>query len=292
MCTAGLLQLRDGRLLAYQRYGDLQGRPLFFFHGFPGSRLQAALLHEHALAAKICIVAPDRPGFGLSTPSPSRTILSWPDDVAQLADDLGYARFGVIGVSCGGPYALACAHRLADRIDYVGTLAGMGPMDVRGLRDGQLRFLRVLFGLARVHPRLISPLLWLDRRIFRGDAKAAIRAIAPMLTPPDRSLLQNDAIAAARFAASLAEAYRQGIEGAMREAHLIAKPRGFALADIRIPVHVYQGDQDRNVPPQMGRYVASTLPYGRFRSYPDEGHLSIVLRAFGDCVADFNGATA
>jgi len=95
--------LSDGRLLAYQCYGQVDGRPLYFFHGFPGSRLQAALLHEQALAAGVCLVAPDRPGFGRSTPDPQRTISGWSADVAQLADHLGHERFGVLGVSCGGP---------------------------------------------------------------------------------------------------------------------------------------------------------------------------------------------
>ena len=100
------------------------------FHGLPGSHVQASLLDKHARRAGVRLIAPDRPGFGGSPPAPDRTILSWTHDVQQLADHLGLARFGVLGISCGGAYALACAHELGERLHYTGLIAGMGPMDV------------------------------------------------------------------------------------------------------------------------------------------------------------------
>ena len=39
--TDNVLRLRDGRLLGYAEYGDPDGKPLFYFHGSPGSRLAA-----------------------------------------------------------------------------------------------------------------------------------------------------------------------------------------------------------------------------------------------------------
>ena len=57
-----------------------------------------------ALARGIRIIAPDRPGLGLSTRLPGRQIADWPNDVRELADALGIARFAVIGISGGGPY--------------------------------------------------------------------------------------------------------------------------------------------------------------------------------------------
>lgn len=282
--------LLDGRTLAYQCYGCPTGRPLYFFHGFPGSRLQAKLVHEQAATAGVCLIAPDRPGFGRSTYAPDRTILSWADDVAQLADALGHGHFSVLGVSCGGPYALACAHRLAKRLDYVGLVAGIGPMDVPSIRREQMRVLRLLFSLARIHPVLVAPFLFADRRLFRGDAKRAVQMLARMLTPPDRKLLATDTHLRTRFGASLAEAYVQGIAGAIREVQLIAGPRGFLLEHITCPVHLYQSGQDRHVPPAMGRYMAERIPNARLRIYPEEGHLSVLVHRFGDCLLDFLAA--
>jgi pimeloyl-ACP methyl ester carboxylesterase len=286
------VRLPDGRALAFRLYGRVGGRPLYVFHGFPGSRHQAALLEDAALAAGVCLVGIDRPGFGGSTHAPDRTILGWPDDVARLADALGHRRFGVLGISCGGPYALACAYRMGARLDYVGLLAGMGPMDVPWIKRAQLPILRVMFALARVSPLAASPLLALDWLMFRTNPGRAVDALASMLTGPDRRLLTADAGTRARFAVSLAEAYRQGLAGPTREAHLIASPRGFALEAITMPVHIYQSGADRHVPPMMGRYLAARLPQSRLRFYADEGHLSIVVNRAAECLRDFCAAGA
>jgi pimeloyl-ACP methyl ester carboxylesterase len=281
------LRLPGERSLAFQLYGAPNGRPLYYFHGFPGSRLQAALHHEQALAAGVCLVAPERPGFGYSDFQAGRSILGWAEDVRQLADSLGHRRFGVLGVSCGGPYALACAHQLGGRLDYVGLLAGMGPMDLPALHKEQLPMLRLMFGLARRHPLLASPLLALDRLLFLRSPARAVKALAGLLAEPDRQLLADDPQAAARFAAFLAEAYRQGVRGACKEAQLIASPRGFALEQIQVPVHLYQSGLDRHVPQAMGQHLQARLPRASLRLYPQEGHLSIVLNQFPQVLADF-----
>jgi pimeloyl-ACP methyl ester carboxylesterase len=281
------LRLPDGRIQAYQLYGAIDGRPLYYFHGFPGSRLQAALHHEQALAANVCLVAAERPGFGWSDYQAGRSILDWADDVAFMADTLSHRRFGVVGVSCGGPYALACAHQFAERLDYVGLLAGMGPMDIPELRTAQLPALKVMFGLARLHSRLASPLLALDRLMFLHTPERALKALAGLLAEPDRQLLTDDPLAAQDFATFLAEAYRQGIRGACLEAGLIAAPRPYALEDIQAPVHLYQSGLDRHVPEAMGRYLQARLPRASLRLYPQEGHLSIVINQFPQVLADF-----
>lgn len=284
------LRLADGRTLAWQSFGDPQGHPLHVFHGLPGCRFQAALLHGPAQAAGVGLFAADRPGFGRSSPAPGRSILGWADDVAQLADALGHARFGVLGISCGGPYALACARRMPKRIAYTGLLAGIGPMDVPINRREQLPALKALFGLARVHPWLAAPFLTLDWLMFRRDAEKALHALARMLTAPDQALLAAEPEVARLFAKSLAEAYRQGIGGAMAEAALIAAPRGFRLEDVDVPVHLYQGGIDRNVPVAMASHMAECIPHARLRHYPEAGHLSVVVESATDCLADYIGA--
>ncbi|MDT9001072.1 alpha/beta hydrolase [Paucibacter sp. APW11] len=277
---AATLRLADGRQLSYQQYGLAGGRPVHFFHGFPSSRLLAALVHEQALRAGVCLIAADRPGFGLSSPAPGRSLLSWADDVVALADHLGHQRFEVVGVSCGGAYALACAHALPQRISRLALLAGMGPMDLPQIRREQMPALKLMFGLARLQPWLIAPLLALDRKLYRGSPERALKLVAGMLSAPDQALLRAEPGLAAGFIASMAEAYRQGIGAAMAEAALIAGPRGFELQQIRQTVHIHQGAFDRHVPPAMGRYLAAQLPAARLFEYADEGHLSIMSRRF------------
>src|SRR5688572_7771596 len=104
----GSVRLRDGRTLAYAEYGTPQGRPLFWFHGTPGSRLQYIEFPESADLG-LRVIAVDRPGCGLSDRKAGRTVAEWPADVAELADALGVDRYYVAGASGGGPYSLACA---------------------------------------------------------------------------------------------------------------------------------------------------------------------------------------
>src|SRR6266498_1807335 len=95
------LRLEDGRLLGYEVYGDPEGSPVFYFHGFPGSRLEARLATQVATRLAIRLIALDRPGFGLSDFKLRRTIFEWPDDVIKIANALGISRFATVGVSGG-----------------------------------------------------------------------------------------------------------------------------------------------------------------------------------------------
>lgn len=277
------LTLSDGRLLGYRVYGDPQGAPVYFFHGLPGSHEQAALVAEPAARAGVALVAFDRPGFGASSPLPGADIAAIVEDTAELAAHLGHRRFAVLGVSCGGPYALACARLLGRHISGVGLLAGMAPMDEPEIRRGQLPMLRLMFRLARRRAWLISPLLALDRLMFRSPERA-VRALAGLLTPPDRALLARDTQVRQHFGHSLARAYAQGIAGAREEVRRIAGLSSDSLAGIQVPVYIYQSGQDRNVPPEMGEYLAAHLPTAVLHHRPGEGHLSIVVHCFEDCI--------
>jgi pimeloyl-ACP methyl ester carboxylesterase len=114
--TARTIRLRDGRRLGYAEWGDPGGRPLLYFHGWPGSRVEGRLGDEAAKAKGVGMIALDRPGMGLSDYQPRRTLVDWPDDVIQVAAALGLDRFAVLGISGGGPYAAACAWKLSEQL--------------------------------------------------------------------------------------------------------------------------------------------------------------------------------
>jgi pimeloyl-ACP methyl ester carboxylesterase len=113
---ASLIAMRDGRNLAYLEVGSAVGSPVFHFHGHGSSRLEALGLADAAEKAGVRLIAFDRPGIGLSDPKLGDRLLDWPLDIAEAADHLGIQRFAVKGMSAGGPYALACAHVLPDRV--------------------------------------------------------------------------------------------------------------------------------------------------------------------------------
>jgi len=121
-----ILTLSDGRQLGYAEYGDPKGHPVFMFHGNPGSRLSFGLIPGSPFLPEIHIVAPDRPGYGL-TDFKKNALEHWPDDVAELADHLGIEKFALFAPSGGGPFALACAWKIPDRISTMGIFGSVGP---------------------------------------------------------------------------------------------------------------------------------------------------------------------
>ena len=135
--TSTTIKLKDGRLLGYAEYGAPEGKPVFYFHGFPGSRLDWLLCDASAAAElNIRIIAIDRPGMGLSDFKRGREILDWPDDVVELADVLQVDRFAVLGISGGGPYACACAFKISERLTTTAIVCGMGPSEAPGAKEG------------------------------------------------------------------------------------------------------------------------------------------------------------
>ena len=126
------IQLRNGRRLAYALYGKPDGTPVFHFHGHPGSRLEGKLADRAARRLGVRLIVADRPGMGFSDYQPQRRLLDWPDTLVELADVLGIERFAVQGTSGGGPYALACAFRIPERLTACGVIAGLAARGRRG----------------------------------------------------------------------------------------------------------------------------------------------------------------
>jgi pimeloyl-ACP methyl ester carboxylesterase len=273
--TDKVISLRDGRILGYTEYGDPDGKPVFFFHGLPGSRRQRHPDDSIAIKLGARIIAIDRPGYGLSDFQQGRTVLDWPDDVAQLTDALKIDQFAAIGVSGGGPYLLACAYKMPERITSATTISGMGPTDDPDAIDGMLPSMRLGLGIAP--------------RVPWGFVRLALDPIAGMVSRNPlgaKKLMPSSAPAADKKAFArpdiqeidrqdLSEAYRNGAQGTFWEVVLLASPWGFRLEDIHIKVFLWHGEEDTTVPQQMGRYVARTLSNCNAKFYPGEGHTLI-----------------
>lgn len=272
------LTLRDGRRLGYAEYGAPGGEPGLYFHGHPGSRLEPEFAEGAAAEAGVRIIALDRPGYGLSDFQPQRTILDWPSDVEEVADQLCLDDFAVLGSSGGGPYALACAHELRERITRCGLVGGVGPYDAPGATRGMRRANRVGFQLGARFPPLARLIMWSMERQVRRRPERALDAIAQAMSPPDAEIAGRPEVRRL-LAAELAEAFRQGSRGAAQEVVLLGRPWGFRLDRIEPTVHLWQGEADILVPPAMGRYLASQIPDCVATFLPGEGHLLAFERA-------------
>ncbi len=275
--TSLTLGLPNGRLLGYARYGVPDGDPFFYFHGMPGSRLEAKLLEAAARAYDLCIYAVDRPGYGLSDYVANRSIPDWANDIATLADTLNTERFGIIAVSGGGPYALACNHEIPERITATGIVCGLGPVHEDALRNEMHWLARSGFFLARKSPTLLKnlygqPLEWLSG--IRPDI--TFRLLARFHGEADRRVLSRKEIRDT-LSESLHESFRQGSRAATRDTVLYQAPWGFELKNIRNRIHLWHGDADRIVPCHHSRFVHSELPDSSLAIVPGEGHFSLPI---------------
>jgi hypothetical protein len=161
MDDSQVLTLETGRKLGYAEYGVKGGHPVFYFHGYPGSRLEAGLMKDQWEDNDIHLISVDRPGMGLSDYQPDRAILDQPDDVMEIAAHLGLDEYGVLGVSGGGPYALACAFKTpSERMTGCAVVSGSGPyyLTQEGLGKGE----RYMLTIAKNVPLAFRFLLWLQ----------------------------------------------------------------------------------------------------------------------------------
>jgi pimeloyl-ACP methyl ester carboxylesterase len=288
------ITLRDGRRLAYAEYGDPQGRPLLYFHGFPSSRLEAALTDEAAAGLGIRAIAPDRPGIGLSDFQPGRRIGDWPAAVAELADALGLGRFAVLGVSGGGPYALACAAKIPERLAAVGIVGGLGPLDKAGATRGMSLLSRFFLRLFRRAPGAGRTCFALAAQIARHYPDRLFALFTANVPAPDRQVLARPEVRNL-FLAALVEAVHRGSGGGARELTLYTRPWGFDLARIAVPVDLWHGRLDATVPVVLGEDLARVLPDCRSRFLDGEGHFSLPLSRMEEIlrtlVADWQGKT-
>jgi len=275
--TATVVELPDGRCLAFREYGDPRGVPVFCFHGTPGSRLQVAPTSKMPLPAGIRVIAPDRPGYGLSTYYAERRLVDWPRDVAALARFLGIERFAAMGISGGGPHVLACAHALGPRLIGVGCVSGVGPLgDPRA--NENMMFLNRMLNVLTKHARpVMVGMMKLQTRSMRRDPDAAYDALLKRLPQADRDVLADP-----EFRAHMLDDFRRSAPtsalAAAQDFELFAADWGFSLGDIEVPVHYWQGGVDRNVPAHHAELMASRTPRAVLHRYPDEGHFLVVAR--------------
>lgn len=283
-----VLTLRDGRRLGYSEFGAPGGQPILYCHGFPASRLDGRIAHEAALRLNVRLIAPDRPGFGLSDFQAGRRITDWPRDLLELADTLMLVRFPLLGISGGAPYAVACAGAIPGRLTTLGIVCGLGQADRAEYTAGMNSFARASFALARSAP-LLSRLF--NRALapaLRRSPRLLLMLLASHLPPSDQEVLADPEVFGA-FADSYREAFRQGGRGAALDMTLLARPWETAVDSIRVPCHLWHGEQDTTVPVAMGRRLAAAIPGCRARFYPDEGHFSLPVRRMDEILSTLLG---
>jgi len=285
-----LIPLASRRRVAVMEYGDPQGTPLFYFHGWPAAGVQGALLDAPARELGVRVLSPDRPGIGASDFHPERRLLDWPPLLRELATALGITRCRVLGVSGGGPYALAAAWALPDLVEAAGVVCGAPPLagigDTRGLQPAY----RALLGLQRLSPSIVRGLFYALRPLGLWRPPARVVALLARVLPPCDAAALTDPVSGMLALNAMRESWRQSALGVITDAEIYSAPWGFAPRDVRVPIRLWHGTEDRSFAPSFAEAIARELPACTFRLVPDAGHYSLPIRHAREIVADLLAA--
>ena len=271
-----VFKLNDGRALGFQLLGDPNGKPLFLFHGTPGSRLCLSADDPIANIPGLRLILPERPGYGLSTEQPDRTIPDWANDVVQLADALGLDLFSVSGGSGGGPYALACGVKLPTRVNRILLFNTASPLDGKGATKGMAFGNRVGLWTASYAPWLLKRLINMSASAFRKNPDANMEAMKKQLPEEDAIWMKSTEFREA-IKRDFEAAYASGSSGHFIDAILAQKDWGIDLGNITQIVHLWHGEKDNLSPIQNARRMAAQIPNCRTRYLPTAGHFLIDL---------------
>jgi pimeloyl-ACP methyl ester carboxylesterase len=274
MHTESHIILPDGRRLAYAEFGKPGGSPVLYFHGAPASRLEPLLVGDEAWARLgLRVIAPDRPGVGGSAFLPDRGFSDWPRDVTALADALGLGRFAVLGNSGGGPYAAACAAKIPDRLSAAVIVSGGWQMNLPEAKRNMAVVNRLFFVLAGRASPLLRLLLKVMGNSSVGDREKELAKLRARVPPADYAAFAEPGRFEALHA-MMRECMRQGTKGPAWDIRLYTRPFDFKLDDIRMPLKLFHGERDVNVPIALVRRMVAGLPDARLITYKDEAHFS------------------
>lgn len=270
------LKLTDGRFLEYFDNGIASTSAIVFHHGTPGHGHTWSAWLEVAAARGIRALAYSRAGYGISDRNEGRTIASNNSDIRELLDSFGIREFISIGWSGGGPHALAtttlagCKGAItlagvgAYGVDDLDFLAGMGP-------ENEEEFGEALKGEAAIAT-------WMDTNasVFKNVTGEMIREVfGGLIGDADKEILQGD------FAEENATSIRKGLavsfDGWIDDDIAFVQPWGFDLSVIKVPVQIWQGDDDFMVPHAHSYWLEKHIPGSQLNFVPGHGHISLVV---------------
>lgn len=273
------ITLKDGRKLGFLECGDPKGHPVFYVHGFPGSRLQASDFHEIAKMHRCRFFGIDRPGMGLSTFNKKHTILNWSQDIIAFANHFEIDKFSIIGHSGGAPFVMACAYTIPERLSGAAIVSGIAPTTLPETKMGMSWGLRAMNMLVRYIPGFAFLLMKIQQKLMLKPK--IFNQFIQKLPAPDRIIFQ-DINRINTMIDTLAEAFKDGASGPAQEMRLVLKPWGFDLEKITYPITIWQGKLDVQVPASHADVYKTKLPHTKLRLFEHEAHVSTLYNHMGD----------
>lgn len=281
-----ILSLASGAHVAFSEYGDPKGTPVIFCHGWPSSRTMAELTHEAALDLGVRIISPDRPGIRDSKFHPNRTLLDWPPLLREFAAHLHLEKFKLLAISGGAPYAYAAAREMPERVEAIAVVSGAPPIAELEDRSGLLSLYNRMLGLHASRPELLRFLFHVARPFASIKLPLRVRPLLlKILQPCDANVLRDSKSFDACFE-SARQAWRSSAAGVMTDAEIYAKPWGFSLEEVHVPVRLWHGKKDRTFSFRLAEQIAMRLPNCEFQLVEGAGHYSLPIRHTHEILAD------
>ncbi len=281
--TQRTVRTPDGRTLAIEEAGDPGGHPVLVHNGTPNSRHLYGPAAADAAARGLRLIGYDRPGYGGSTPQPGRTVADCAANVRAICAGLGIDRLAMWGISGGGSHVLVCAALLPDLVTAAASLASLAPADAEGLDwfEGMGQENVDDFRLMTSDPQAAGAKLEKDREATLA-ASVAEQAdlVKTLLTPTDAAALTSEL--AEYLAYTGREGLAPGSQGWWDDGVAHARPWGFELSAIRVPVLLMHGRQDQFVPFGHGQWLAARIPGVDARLLDDDGHLTLLTNRTGE----------
>jgi pimeloyl-ACP methyl ester carboxylesterase len=273
----------DGRTVGFADFGPPGGRPVLWCHGGPGSRLEPSQVAAAATEAGYRMIGVDRPGYGLSTPWPGRTIAAWVADGLAVLDALDVERCAAVGVSTGGAYALALAAAAPERV--TGVVACCALTDMRWPEGRLLQDNPTTTGVWEAPSR--DAAIALVTEAFGADGSKLLEPPpdAPPLPAADQALI-SDPVWLGAMGEGMPAMFAHGVQGYVDD-RLADGPGwvSFDVAEVRVPVVVLHGSEDSIVDVAQAHHTAAIVPHARLRIVDGLAHLSVVMKvvdALGD----------
>jgi len=270
----GTVELTDGRSIGFAEYGDPRGAVVFWLHGTPGGRRQIPpRARDIASERGIRLIGVERPGVGRSTPHLHRNVAGGARDIEQVADRLDVGRFGVIGLSGGGPYVLACAHELPERVVAGAVLGGVAPLcGEEAVSGGPADLARRMSPLLEAFHGPLGHLFWATVFALRPLASPAFDLFIGTMPEGDQQVMRRPEMKQ-MFIEDMLLASRPQLHAPIYDMVLFARPWGFSLKDVRVPIRFWHGDADHIVPLDHGEHQARLVPDSDLKVRPREGHM-------------------
>jgi pimeloyl-ACP methyl ester carboxylesterase len=270
----GRIAVRGDRMLGFASFGTPNGRPIFWLHGTPGARRQIPVEARHlAEQQDLRIIGIDRPGIGSSSPHVYANVLDFAFDLEIVADTLGIEKFHVIGLSGGGPYTLAAAAAMPDRVLGVEVIGGVAPtVGPDAIGGGAVALAAPLAPLVAVGRVPLGMALTAAIRVVRPLAGSFLDLYRIVQPEGDKRLLGRPEFRA-MFLDDLLNGSRKQVTAPLSDMLLFARDWGFRLEDVDTPVRWWHGDADHIVPLAHGIHCVERLPDAKLFTIEGESHL-------------------